>query len=270
MFSDQLFVRPHYEHYYFGDYYDSRYQNTGFFASFSYQSSRYGYDPIYVHRRWEHRGDRDWERQDRTTFEHRRNFAEARPPRTLLAQRELSARGVRPGENRIEVAAPFEQLAKRKEGPVRFQKIDKTEREQLAQRGRAIQNTRGERQKLEISNATVPNRKAPPLSEPTKVKLPKPLIVAKPVDQLGKGQAPPKRHQVPNPDPKVEPKTKRADSKPVAKRETPASKVDRTTEASKAQPQSKKPDPKPQASKGESNGKSKDDKKQKDDAKGKP
>ena len=50
IFDDCLFLRPSYHHYYFGDYYDSRYDRGGFYASFSFQSSRYGYDPFY----WAH------------------------------------------------------------------------------------------------------------------------------------------------------------------------------------------------------------------------
>ena len=31
-----------------------------------YAAGHHGYDPFYSHRRWEHRGDRDWERRDQT------------------------------------------------------------------------------------------------------------------------------------------------------------------------------------------------------------
>jgi hypothetical protein len=61
VFSDHLFVRPVYEHYYFGDYYAASYVRGGYYASYSFQSSRYGYDPFYAHQRWEHRQDREWE-----------------------------------------------------------------------------------------------------------------------------------------------------------------------------------------------------------------
>ncbi|HKQ47158.1 MAG TPA: hypothetical protein VJZ71_03700 [Phycisphaerae bacterium] len=294
VFSDQLFVRPRYHHYYFGDYYDTRYESTGFFASFSYHSSRYGYDPIYAHRRWEHRGDRDWDRRDRDTFAHRRDYVDARPARTLRAQREFSTRPTRSGESRIEVASAFNLLTKRKDGSLRFQKVDQAERTQLSQRGRAIQNTRGERQRSEIRTAVPPNEKNSRVLEPARAKLPKPTVVSKPVSQYGKGQAPPKRHIAPQPDPKVEPKARRTDGQPVATRAAPARKADPPTNVAKAQPKPKRPDlqaqpprgeprekkaepkrdppreqPK-QNSKGKSDEKPKDEKKPKDKSKGKP
>ena len=52
---EHLFLRPNYHHYYFGDYYDRRYRNNGYYSPYAYQSSRYGYDPVYSYRRWTHR-----------------------------------------------------------------------------------------------------------------------------------------------------------------------------------------------------------------------
>ena len=50
-FTDNLFLRPRYQHYYFGDYYAGNYQAAGFYPSYSYNSGRNGYDPIYAHER---------------------------------------------------------------------------------------------------------------------------------------------------------------------------------------------------------------------------
>lgn len=268
VFSDQLFVRPRYRHYYFGDYYDTRYRETGFFASFSYQSSRFGYDPIYAHRRWQHRRDRDWDRRDSDLFARRRDNVASRPPRTLLAQRELISRAARPDERRLEVATPFEQLARSKDNPLRLQKVNQAEREQLNQRGKAIENTRLERRQLEATpRATSNERPADPRSiRPTRVNLPKPQIVSKPVTQLSKDRAPPKRHNVPAPDLKIEPKMKRADTTPEARREPPARRADPPAKTSKNQPEAKKAEPRDNR-KDDSRDKPKDDKKSKDDPK---
>ena len=235
VFSDQLFVRPSYRHYYFGDYYDSRYESSGFFASFSYQSSRYGYDPIYAHRRWENRRDRDWDRRDRDAFAYRRATIDARPPRTLLAQRELGTRGIRSGETRIEAAVSYEQYSKRKESAVRFQKVDNTERQELSQRGRAIQNNRIERQKIETRSVEPRKDDRPARSlESTRARLPKPTVVARPINQLKREQAPPKRHKVPAPDPKVQPRTRSAEERPDARKQAPDNRAN--------PPESRKPD----------------------------
>ena len=76
--------------YYFGDYYAASYSHGGFYASFSFQSSRYGYDPIYSHQRWEHRQDREWEHHVAASYEYRRDHETARPPRTWAAQRTIN------------------------------------------------------------------------------------------------------------------------------------------------------------------------------------
>jgi hypothetical protein len=228
VFSDQLFVRPRYRHYYFGDYYDTRYRETGFFASFSYQSSRYGYDPIYAHRRWQNRGNHDWDRHDKELFAHRRDVVASRPTRTLLAQRELYSRATRPGDRRIKIAESFDRLAKRQDSPLRFQKVDQTERAQLIGRGRAIQNTRSERYKREAGTREAPNKRTGESwwLTPTRVRLPKPLIVSKPVGQLGPGQAPPKRHRAPALDTKIRPKPRRTDNAQGATRERHSTRSD--------------------------------------------
>ncbi|MEK6642788.1 MAG: hypothetical protein AABZ08_02680 [Planctomycetota bacterium] len=213
VFSDQLFVRPHYHHYYFGDYYDNRYRDTGFFASFSYHSSSYGYDPIYSHRRWVHRQDRDWDRRDRDDFTHRRDVVDARPPRTLLAQRERGTRVSRPGEIRIEVAASFDVLAKRKDGPIKFKTVDATERLQLAQRGREVQKSREDRRKVDGDATGLSRENASKQSEPVKLKLPKSSIVGRPVNELTEDQAPPKTREAPQPDPKIEPTQRKSGGK---------------------------------------------------------
>ena len=62
VFASQLFLRPNYQHYYFGDYYGSNYAAAGFYPWFSYNSSRFGYDPIYAQQRWQHRQDPKWAR----------------------------------------------------------------------------------------------------------------------------------------------------------------------------------------------------------------
>jgi hypothetical protein len=48
-----LWVRPNYCHYYFGDYYDSRYANFGIVPWYQFHTHYHrAYDPLYVHYRW--------------------------------------------------------------------------------------------------------------------------------------------------------------------------------------------------------------------------
>jgi hypothetical protein len=166
-------------------------------------------------------------------YNNRRDHEDARPFRTLAAQIGAASK-TKSGEKRADMATAFSQLVQRKDSPTRFQPVAKEEIQQLAKRGNEIQQSRGQRKALETKAADPPAEKAPAKKEPVRVNLPKSPIVAKPVDQLGKGQAPPKRHQVPAPDPKVEPKPK----KPVISPDAP-----------KPVPQAKQPDPKPEPAK---------------------
>ena len=223
VFSDHLFLRPRYQHYYFGDYYAASYVQGGFYASFSFQSSRYGYDPIYSHQRWEHRQDREWERRVETTYQYRRDHEAARPPRTWAAQRNVNPTTAESKQNRALVATPIDQLAKRKDSPMRFQPVAKAERQNLAQRGQEVQKSRDQRRTLEAQAVDTTSRKPGAQFEPAKVKLPKSPIVAKPANQLGRNQAPPKAQQAPRPDPKFQPKSETPGRQPSVDRSNPES-----------------------------------------------
>ena len=232
VFTDHLFLRPRYGHYYFGDYYAASYYDTGFYPWFSFQSNRYGYDPIYAHYRWQHRRDRDWDRRIETDFRRRRDHEEARPPRTLEAMKQLGSRGEKSKDKSLVVATPLDQLTKSKDRTGRFQPLDKEERAKLAKHGQEVQKTREERRKLEAKAADASAKKQLQESQPAKIKLPKAAdaaaqkqfqefqpariklprspFVAKPADQLGKEYAAPKTYSAPKPDLTVEPKPRRA------------------------------------------------------------
>jgi hypothetical protein len=244
VFSDHLFLRPRYHHYYFGDYYAANYSSGGFYASFSFESRHYGYDPIFAHERWEHRQDHGWEHHVETTYQYRHDHEDARPPRTWAAQRSISA-SVKSKDNSVEVATSFDQVSKRKDGPMRFQPVAKEEKQQLVQRGPEVQKTRDERRALEARAVEPSNAKSGKQFESSTAKLPKSPIVAKSSDQLGKERAPPSPHKTPQPDPNVR-------SKPEAS--TPEPKVNKDNRQSeppkpeyKEKPVPSKPDSKPEA-----------------------
>jgi hypothetical protein len=81
-----LFVRPGYNHYYFGDYFDTDYRRRGFVAWVDFHRDRFGFDPLYNYYRWQHRDDRRWERDLRGLYAARYSGAAPRPPRTLVQQ----------------------------------------------------------------------------------------------------------------------------------------------------------------------------------------
>ena len=214
VFADQLFVRPSYCSYYFGDYYAAGYAASGFYSSFAYQSSRYGYDPIFAHQSWEHRGNSGWERQVQATFLVRRDHQDARPPRTLAAQNALFA-GAGNSTNRGLVAATsLNQLAKRQDTRMRFQPVTKEEQQGFAQHGQDIQKFGADRQRME---ARTPQAQASTLSkgsESSRVKLPMSPLAGKPVDKPGRDSVSPGTHEVLKPKLNTEPKEVEAQPRP--------------------------------------------------------
>lgn len=218
VFIDHLFLRPHYNHYYFGDYYAPSYYQSGFHASFSFQSGRYGYDPIYSHQRWEHRQDREWEHRVEASYQYRRDHETARPPRTWADQRNLNPSAPAAKENRVLVATSIDQLAKRIDSPLRFQPVAREERQKLAQRGQEVQKSSDQRRTLEAKAVETAVRKPGGVLAPAKATLPRSPIVATPSSQLGRSQTPPQTQRAPKPDLKFPPKAETPSRQPSVDR----------------------------------------------------
>jgi hypothetical protein len=216
VFANHLFLRPQYQHYYFGDYYAANYQNAGFYPWFSFQSSRHGYDPIYAHDRWQHRQDREWEHRQQADFQDRRDHEDLRPPHTWAAQREMGSRAVQAGGPSPVVAAPLDDVTKNTSSSLRFQPVDQSERQRLAEQRQAVQRFLQQRQTLETNAAGAPAASQPKEFAPARVPLPRSPIVARPVTELGKGYAPPKMYTAPKPDPSVaaKPRVNRSPGQP--------------------------------------------------------
>ena len=138
VFGNQLFLRPNYNHYYFGDYYGSSYATSGYYPWFSYNSGRHGYDPFYAQQRWQHRDDHEWEHRVESDFRNRRDHEEARPPRTLAAQQTLIKSGDTANVNNLVVATSLDQMAKSKDSSLRFQPVSKEEQRTLAKHGQDV------------------------------------------------------------------------------------------------------------------------------------
>ena len=220
-FSDQLFMRPRYSHYYFGDYYSPDYYRAGFYPLFSAYSSRSGYDPIYARTRWDHRRDRDWDNRVQTEYRYRRDHEEARPPRTWAGWKKPGTSPAISRERTAEIAAPLNEWTKKKDGPMRFQPLGGGERQKLVESERDVGKFREERNIRESKKERPPAEPRVGKSKSEKVRLPRSPIVAKPADQRGKGQSPPKKHEAPKPDPKIRPKLKKEGNKPEPPKEKP-------------------------------------------------
>ena len=81
-----LFVRRGTRHYYFGDYFEERYQKRGFVAWTDYRPSPGAFDPNFSYYRHQHAAEPRWEPGLRELYRARRSGEVPRPPRTLLQQ----------------------------------------------------------------------------------------------------------------------------------------------------------------------------------------
>ena len=242
--ANHLFLRPRYQHYYFGDYYAANYQTLGFFASYSYHSSRYGYDPIYAHQRWQHRQEPRWEHDVATEFHNRRDHEDMRPPHTwadlgALIAGDAASRGRRPV-----VAAPFSEFTRSQDSPLRFQHVDQSERQNLGKRGHEVHQFGQQRQRLEARVTDPSAGPRPKEIGPTKVRLPRSPIVASPAAELAKEQAPPRTHAASGPDSKIEPRP-RVGRSPGGPRQHSVSRMPLEQPAPQPQPDTEHRDPQP-------------------------
>ncbi len=200
---DHLFVRPRSRHYYFGDYYDQQYRGSGYYPSNQYYSGGYGYDPIYAHRRWNHRNEDGWERRYEDNFTFYRDHREERPPHTLAA---LSQFFSRPDDNRRvgqDYAQRLDQYAGRRDS--KLKNLSESERQGFAQRGRELRDFGDLRRKAMAGGQGPQNRdrdgkaggnkkNSPPESDSNKrFKIPKSPVVAQGREGRESKDTPPER-----------------------------------------------------------------------------
>ncbi len=219
--TTHLFLREKHYHYYFGDYYDVRYENRGYRPWFKTASSRRVYDPIFVHQKWRHRHDRDWDGRLRRDFDIRRRDHDARPPRSWAEQRRYASERDRKFGRDKNDRSPFRlgkalaQVVQRKHDPIRFNRIDDGERRRLSSRRDDIQKIVNQRKEVEGRTDGKPDRRYMTRTKPAKVSRYQSPIKAK---AQTKDHRPPRPAEEPKVDRKVQPKKrvikKQGDSKP--------------------------------------------------------
>jgi hypothetical protein len=215
VFASHLFMRPQYQHYYFGDYYATDYRSAGFLPWFSINSGHFGYDPIYAHQRWQHRQDGGWEHRQQADFENRRDHENLRPPRTWSNQGEIGGGGVASFVQNI-VGASLDQASRSRNEAWRFQPVDQAERQRFHQHGQEVYRFRDQRQQWETNATVAPAPDPAHRGGPARMKLPPSPIVSRPVTELGKGHAPPRMYEAPQSDPQVaaKPRLNRSQEQP--------------------------------------------------------
>jgi hypothetical protein len=149
--SDCLFVRPRYHHYYFGDYYDPDCRRRGYFTAHAWYERNRGCEPVYAHRRWEHRNDRDWDRRQQARDDQRRDNPDSRPPRHYASNH--NGKGptfTTASQETVAVAAPLSDASssgkKGSPGEPKLKKLAKAEREAITEQAEwAAKQAREER-----------------------------------------------------------------------------------------------------------------------------
>lgn len=230
VFSNQLFLRPNYGHYYFGDYYGSGGATAGYYPWFAFNSGGHGYDPFYAQQRWQNRQDPMWVKMVQTNFQNRVDHEDARPPQTFAAQQALVKDGSPAPDKSFAAVAPLDQLVKGKESGLKLLKVTKDEQQQLAKQGIAFRQFGGERQKFEAQSKEEPAKGTDPIA----TKFTASPILAKTPMNAASDHTPPKAHVTPKTDPQIEPKSKRT----AAKVEVPQEKPIRNAIDSKPKPKS--------------------------------
>jgi hypothetical protein len=205
VFIRHLFLRPSYGHYYFGDYYAADYADAGFSPWFSYHSSRRGYEPIYANQRWQHRSDHEWAQRAEANFQRLRNDENARPPRNWASQAALAAQVDASTRRNRAVASQLQELAQRKNARLRFEQVNPAEQQQYGQRGQEYRKYLQQRQQLEANTTRKPSTNSVTVPGPERRTFSRSPYAAPPANQLRGDYAPPQRHQVREPDPRVQP-----------------------------------------------------------------
>ena len=146
-----LFVRPHYCHYYFGDWYAPSYVHLGFRPWF--MEARIGFDPLFTYYRWyheRHRHEPDWSHNLRGWHQYYERHADMRPPHTIAAQTALHAKGgSRPDMNLVNIGAPLKDFSRRRDAPVHLTAISEQQRQDFRRTADQFRDFNKERGKLE-------------------------------------------------------------------------------------------------------------------------
>lgn len=218
---DSLFVRPKYNHYYFGDYYASHYVKDGYYPWFSYHNSRYGYDPMLAHMRHTlARSDPKWDEHLRASYYDRREHEAARPPHTYRQYSEWARKAGGERRDVQAIARPLREVPTTRDFPTRLERVPEKQSEVIRHQAKQIQEYRDQRLKVEHDGAAklphvgTTEPKAPHISqrrEPDHVKLPEVPHLGPPAGtKLPQVKPLPESHRLPEVQPKLTPPPTRA------------------------------------------------------------
>ncbi len=151
-----LFVRPRFGHYYFGDYYAAEYDRLGIYPWFSvFEHGRYAYDPIFSYYGWYFRSrDPKWIDNLRSWHAYYRAHADQRPPHDLAGQERVLANAKsRPDQQFLAIAQPIAQWRDNPNAPVRVMALSPADKGRIGATLGQVQEFRTQRAQLEANGA---------------------------------------------------------------------------------------------------------------------
>jgi hypothetical protein len=209
VFDDDLFLRPQYHHYYYGNYYAPRYYKKGIYPWFSLHARRVVYDPIYAHQRWNHRNDNKWENHLQTRFRERREHEGLQAPKSFDRRTGYDKSGRVSGAERLDIVIPLIRAGNTKAGAYHFKSLSEKERKEFLQREKEVNTYQMDRQsretrrqnELEVNASTKPNRE----------RFSRSPIMDRSNKKADRKKAPPAQYNAPKPNPDVEPLQRKDD-----------------------------------------------------------
>lgn len=164
LLTDCLFACPCYEHYFFGDYYDSFYFGCGIYPWFASTRFHTWCCPTFAYCRWQGcLRDRNWEENVRSTFDRRCTDPSLRPSRTLREQ-DARVAALAPAERaNWQLGRPLSALAAAAE-PSKFTRLDLPARNEIARQANDVHVFRDARTRWE--QPAVASHSTPASGEP--------------------------------------------------------------------------------------------------------
>jgi hypothetical protein len=196
-----LFVQPRSNHYYYGDYYDSRYEDRGIYPWHSQHVRRYGDDPIYTHYRSSQLSQYpNWDNQVDEQYRYRRDHRDARPPQTLALQVNFNNNRTDGDRSSGIIGRSLADAIQSKALPQRFTPVNMDERKKFESRGRDVHRFQFERAVKEAPPRDPGKaRQARETKQPVRIQLPVSPVAAGPADNVEGARTPPPLPVAPQP-----------------------------------------------------------------------
>jgi len=134
LLTDNLFVNPAFQDYYFGDYYGNQYQQAGIYPWYAVGTGAYLYDPIFGYQSWyDRRRNPLWRDVLRQRYDRFVRDPSARPPRTWRDEQRMAHAGPHGGGQYRPWAVPVDQALRDNRLGRRFVRVNDTQRRDARQ-----------------------------------------------------------------------------------------------------------------------------------------